>query len=88
MAKYIADVSFVAHLEIEAENAEEATAKAHAVAESHSVYSDDALEEILDKTYCAGGTNEDPPMRNRRVFELRNPDFEQDEISVRKVGEV
>lgn len=84
MAKFIADLSFTAHIEIEAKDAQEAKIKAQGMLEARSVYEDDRLDDVIDKAYCAGGTAEDPPLlKGQRAYELRDKNFEVGEVSVR-----
>lgn len=84
MAKFIADLSFTAHIEIEAKDAEEAKIKAQGMLDARSVYEDDRLDDVIDKAYCAGGTAEDPPLlKGQKAYELRDKFFEAEDPVVR-----
>lgn len=84
MAKFISDLSFTAHIEIEAKDAKEAKIKAQGMLDARSVYEDDRLDDVIDKAYCAGGTAEDPPLLNgQRTYELRDKLFEAEDPVVR-----
>ena len=84
MAKFMADLRFTAHIEIEAEDAEEAKIKAEGMLDARSVYEDDRLDDVIDKAYCAGGTAEDPPLlKGQRSYELRDRFFEAEDPVVR-----
>lgn len=84
MAKFISDLSFTAHIEIEAKDAKEAKIKAQGMLDARSVYEDDRLDDVIDKAYCAGGTAEDPPLLNgQRAYELRDKLFEAEDPVVR-----
>lgn len=79
MAKFEFKLSYVARIEIEARDREDAFHKAHDILDSHSVYNDDALDVMHDEAYCAGGLGSDPPLRKKRAYSMRNQDFEPDE---------
>ena len=84
MAKFIADLSFTVHIEIEAKDEEEAKIKAKGMLDARSVYEDDRLDDVIDMAYCSGGTADDPPpMKCQKAYELRDRLFEAEEPVVR-----
>lgn len=83
MAKFIADISFTAHLEIEADDIEAAKAEAEAIANERSVYKDDWVDEITEKCYHDGAEGNDFELQRKRGYEFRDMNFEADDVIVR-----
>lgn len=83
MAKFIADISFTAHVEIEADDIEGAKAEAEALAQERSVYKDDWIDEITEKCYHDGAEGNDFELQRKRGYEFRDMNFGVGEISVR-----
>lgn len=83
MAKFIADISFTAHLEIEADDIEAAKAEAEAIAHERSVYKDDWVDEITEKCYQDGAEGNDFELQRVRGYEFRDKNFEADDVIVR-----
>jgi hypothetical protein len=82
MAKFIADISFTAHLEIEADDIEAAKAEAEAIARERSVYKDDWVDEITEKCYQDGAEGNDFELQRVRGYEFRDKNFEADDVIV------
>lgn len=80
--RFVVHLAYVANIEIEAESKEEAETKGEDILQSNSVYSDDALDEMHDKAYQAGALGSGPPLMKKRAYQMRNMDFEPDEVSV------
>lgn len=85
MAKFIADISFTAHVEIEADDIEGAKAEAEALAHERSVYKDDWVDEITEKCYQDGAEGKDFELQRVRGYEFRDKNFEADDVVVRHV---
>ena len=83
MAKFIADISFTAHLDIEADDIEAAKAEAGAIAQERSVYKDDWVDEITEKCYQDGAEGNDFELRNKSGYRFRDMNFEADDVIVR-----
>ncbi len=79
MAKFRMKLSFVAVVDIDAQDEHEAFLRAEDIIDAHSVYADDELDVMHDEAYCAGGTGGDPPLKKRRAYTMRNADFEPQE---------
>lgn len=79
MSKFRVMVGFTAELKIEASCSDEAKQKASDMLDARSVYEDDKLDEMLGEAYYAGGTGDDPPLRNKRASSLRDKDFTADD---------
>ena len=79
MNKFRVIVGFTAELQIEASNREEAKSKARDMLDARSVYEDDKRDEMHGEAYCAGGTGDDPPLRNKRASSLSDKDFTADD---------
>ena len=79
MNKFRVIVGFTAELQIEASCREEAKSKARDMLDARSVYEDDKLDELHGEAYCAGGTGDDPPLKNKRASSLRDKDFTADD---------
>lgn len=86
MAKFIADISFTAHLEIEADDIEAAKAEAEAIAQERSVYKDDWVDEITEKCYQDGAEGNDFELQRKRGYKFRDTNFEADDVTVRVLG--
>ena len=83
MARFIATLSFTAHIEIEAPDYDNAESIANGLLVSRSVYEDDKLDEVIDKAFCAGGTGDDPPLlKGQKAYELRDADFQPDQVAI------
>lgn len=83
MARFVADISFTAHVEIDADSIEDAEAEAEAIAQERSVYKDDLVDEIAEKCYHDGAEGNDFELQRKRGYEFRDKDFEVGEVSVR-----
>lgn len=83
MAKFIADITFVAHVEIEADDIKAAKAEAEARAQERSVYKDEWVDEITEKCYQDGAEGRDFELSRKRGYEFRDTDFEADDVVVR-----
>lgn len=79
MNKFRVIVGFTAELQIEASNREEAKSKATDMLDARSVYEDDKLDELHDEAYCSGGTGDDPPLKKKRAYSLRDENFTADD---------
>ena len=79
MAKFKMKLSFVAVVDIEAQDEHEAFRRAEDIIDAHSVYADDELGVMHDAAYCAGWTGDDPPLKKKRAYTMRNTDFEPQE---------
>ena len=79
MAKFKMKLSFVAVVDIDAPDEHEAFRRAGDIIDAHSVYADDELDVMHDEAYCAGGTGDDPPLKKKRAYTMRNTDFEPQE---------
>ena len=79
MAKFKMKLSFVAVVDIDAKDEHTAFQRARDILDDHSVYADDEIDVIHDAAYCAGGTGDDPPLRKKRAYTMRNTDFEPQE---------
>lgn len=79
MNKFRVIVGFTAELQIEASCRDEAKQKARDMLDARSVYEDDKLDEMHGEAYCAGGTCDDPPLRNKRASSLSDKDFTADD---------
>lgn len=83
MAKFIATMSLTAHVEIEAPDYDTAENIASGMLDARSVYEDDKLDEAIDKAFCAGGGVDDPPLlKGHKAYELRDADFQPDQIAL------
>ena len=83
MAKFVADISFTAHVEIEADDIESAKEEAEAIAQERSVYKDDWVAKITEKCYHDGAEGNDFELRRKHGYEFRDKNFEIGEVSVR-----
>lgn len=79
MAKFKMKLSFVAVVDIDAQDEHEAFRRAEDIIDAHSVYADDDLDVMHDAAYCAGGTGDDPPLKKKRAYTMRNQGFEPQE---------
>ena len=86
MAKFVADISFTAHVEIEADNIDAAKAEAEAIANERSVYKDDWVDEITEKCYQDGAEGNDFELQRKRGYQFRDMNFEADDVIVRVPG--
>lgn len=82
MSKFLATLKFEANVVIEARTYDEARAKAEDMLDERSVYEDDKLDVMHDEAFCAGGTGDDPPLRNSRAWSLRDENFTPMEVEV------
>lgn len=83
MARFVATLSFTAHVEIEAPDYDAAESIANGMLDARSVYEDDKLDEVIDKAFCAGGTGDDPPLlKGQKAYELRDADFQPDQAAI------
>lgn len=82
MSKFLATLKFEASVVIEARTYDEARAKAEDMLDERSVYEDDKLDVMHDEAFCAGGTGDDPPLRNSRAWSLRDENFTPMEVEV------
>ena len=88
MARFIATLSFTAHVEIEAPDYDAAESIADGMLDARSVYEDDKLDEVIDKAFCAGGGVGDPPLlKGHKACELRDADFQPDQIAISEMKE-
>lgn len=87
MAKWIAELTFTANVEIEAPDEDAAYAKAWDALCCKGVYDDDIVEEIHDEAYYAGAAGKDPPLRKGKAHELRDGDFSFEVVRVSRMKE-
>ena len=82
MSKYHVLLGFTADVFIEAKNKKEALSIARGMLQDRSVYEDDKLDVMHDEAYCAGGMGDDPPLKNKRAYSLRDKNFSEDDPTI------
>jgi hypothetical protein len=82
MAKWIAELTFTANVEIEAPDEDAAYAEACGALDGKSVYDDDMVEEVHDEAYWAGVSQSDPPLLKRKAYEMSDKDFTGEVVRV------
>lgn len=85
--KWRLDLHFSAHIEVEAPDEQTAIRKGQDILDAHSVYEDDRLDIMHDEAFCAGGTGDDPPLKKKRAYMLRNEDFQPTEPIATEINE-